>query len=365
MESALLRQGADFTTKIEKAGERIVLYGAGRLGRKVAAALRKKGIYPVAFADNDSRLQGTEVDGIRVLSPATAAERWRNEALFVVTTFLPVGGGVRSRLYELADVGCRNTASFLPLGWKHEGVLPHFGADLPSRFMEQSRELARIEDIWWDELSRETFRQELIWRILGDFTEIARPVPNQYFPLDILLPNSNEIFVDGGAFDGDTQRAAPWLLSKIIAVEPDPVNARSLRRSAGRNVELHEVLLGEEKGTACFEVTGTMGSSRADSGTLKVSVVTLDELTVGETPTYIKLDVEGDELAALKGGLGVLRRAEPVAAVCLYHRPEHLWMIPALLHEILPRHRMFLRTHAWDGFELVAYAVPPERCVMK
>jgi hypothetical protein len=48
--------------------------------------------------------------------------------------------------------------------------------------------------------------------------------------------------------------------------------------------------------------------------------------------------------------------------VCVYHRPEDLWRIPLFLHQILPENRIFLRAHEHDGFELVAYSVPPSRC---
>jgi hypothetical protein len=33
-----------------------------------------------------------------------------------------------------------------------------------------------------------------------------------------------------------------------------------------------------------------------------------------------------------------------------------------MLRELLPEHRFFLRQHQFDGYELVVYAVPPERC---
>jgi hypothetical protein len=49
--------------------------------------------------------------------------------------------------------------------------------------------------------------------------------------------------------------------------------------------------------------------------------------------------------------------------VCVYHLPADLWEIPLMLHELLPQHRLFLRQHGFDGWELVVYAVPPERCV--
>jgi FkbM family methyltransferase len=364
VDSARARENSAFGELAIKGSGRIVLFGAGRLGQKVAGALRPRGVGPLAFIDNDPRLHGTKLAGIPVLSPAAGAERWRNDALFVVTTFLPGGGGVQARLRDLELLGCRQNTSFLPIGWKCGGVLPHFGADQPSRLLAHAVELIQVGALWCDDLSQETFRQALAWRLHADFEEITSPAPDQYFPRDILRANPDEVFVDGGAYNGDTLRAAPWQFAKILAIEPDPANAAILRTSCGKNALVHEVLLGRSAGSARFEAAGTMASSRSDAGALKVSVATLDEVTAGENPTFLKLDVEGDELAALQGGIEILQRAKPVVAVCVYHRPEDLWTIPLFLHEVLPAHRLFLRAHAWDGFELVAYAIPHARCLI-
>lgn len=362
--SAQARESAAFDVLVEGAGGQIVLYGAGKLGKKVARVLQLHGIQALAFIDNDARLAGTRVEGVPVVSPASAAERWGKSALFVVTTFLPTGGGVQSRLNELASLGCRKTTSFLTLGWKYGGVLPHFGAALPSQLLGHAKEIEHVADRWCDNLSQETFRQALAWRLRAHFEEVTRPAPDQYFPRDILRPNPNEVFVDGGAYDGDTLRAAPWRFAKVVAIEPDPENAANLRASCDKNTHVHEILLGRSAGSARFEASGTMASSRSDAGTLEVSVATLDQVTAGENPTFVKLDVEGDELATLQGGATLLQRAKPVVAVCVYHRPDDLWTIPVFLHEVLPLHRLFLRAHAWDGFELVAYAVPQARCLI-
>jgi FkbM family methyltransferase len=317
----------------------------------------------LAFADNNRKLHGTTIDGVPVLSLAAAAERWRNKALFAVTTFRPDDGGIRSRLWELEALGCRWTTNFLPLGWNYDGVLPHFGADLPSRLLDHSGSLTRVGTLWQDDISRETYRWQLAWRLRADFSESAQPAPDQYFPRDILLPNPHESFVDGGAFDGDTLRAAPWPFEKVLAIEPDPENAAKLRSFGTGHVRLHEVLLGRTAGSARFNGSGTTASARSEAGALELPVASLDELTSSERPTFIKLDVEGDELAALQGGRRTLEESQPVLAVCIYHRPEDLWTIPLFLHEALPMHRMFLRAHGWNGFELVAYAVPPDRCL--
>jgi FkbM family methyltransferase len=360
--AARLREAAVFDEQLEGAAGKVVLFGAGSLGRKVAAALRRHGIEPLAFADNNIALGGTLVDGVPAMAPAEAAGRFGEEALFVVSTFRPTNGGVRARLRELALLGCARAASFLPIGWRHDGVLPHFGADRPSRLLTNAGDLARVAGLWSDAPSRETFRRELAWRLRADFDDSEPPAPNQYFPEDILRPNSNETFLDGGAFDGDTLRNAPWHLERVLAVEPDPANAARLRAFGGHQLTVREALLGRAAGSARFNGTGTMASARSESGTLDVPVATLDEIAAGERPTFIKLDVEGDELEALKGARKTLADMRPVMAVCVYHRPEDLWTIPLFLQEALPTHRMYLRVHAWDGFELVAYAVPADRC---
>ena len=359
--SAQNREKTEFAKQLEEAGGKIVLYGAGNLGRKAIAALRNNGIKPVAFADNDVLLQGRRVEGILVFSLEAAAERWRSNALFVVTTFLPHQGGVQSRLNDLVSLGCKNTSTFLQLGWKYDGVLPHFAADVPSRLLSHSSELSGVATLWGDAVSAETFRQALAWRLRACFSAIGSPIPEQYFPSDILRPITDEVFLDGGAFDGDTMRSAPWPFSKILAVEPDPISAAALRDSKHQHADVYEVLLGKEMGTARFDGNGTMASSRSIKGTLERRVVTLDALTAREKPTFIKLDIEGDEFDALQGGKSMLQRRQPVVAVCAYHRPEDIWTIPLFLQTILPRHKMFLRAHAWDGFELVIYAIPPER----
>lgn len=360
--SALRREASAFVWPVVDAKKDVVLFGSGHIGRKTAKALRSREIVPVAFADNNLALDGSWIDGIPVLSLPKAARDWGEKALFVVTNFLPSDGGMGGRLEELAKLGCSQTASFITVGWGCKGVLPHFASELPSRLLAHASELAQVESLLLDDISRETFRQQLSWRLLGEFDRSVLPAPNQYFPSDIIRPNTDEHFVDGGAFDGDTVRSAPWSFKKVTAIEPDPTNARKLRSLADGRFSVSEALLGNAPSLARFAGTGTMASCRSASGELEVRVETLDELLAEEHPTFVKLDVEGDELAALQGGLVTLKRSQPLVAVCVYHRPKDLWEIPLFLKAVLPGHRYFLRCHAWNGFELVFYAVPPFRC---
>ena len=72
----------------------------------------------------------------------------------------------------------------------------------------------------------------------------------------------------------------------------------------------------------------------------------------------IKMDVEGAELSALLGAKETIRDSRPGLAICLYHRPEHLWQIPLLLKQWDPRYEFALRLYRHAGFDLVMYARP-------
>lgn len=66
----------------------IVLFGASEVGRQLFAMLRKEGIQAVrAYCDNDRSRQGILMDGVYILSPDEAVEKY-TDALFIVTAVL-------------------------------------------------------------------------------------------------------------------------------------------------------------------------------------------------------------------------------------------------------------------------------------
>lgn len=70
----------------------------------------------------------------------------------------------------------------------------------------------------------------------------------------------------------------------------------------------------------------------------------------------IKLDVEGSELGALRGGENALRRWRPRLAISLYHRPEDLFSIPLWLRSLDCGYRFFLDHYSIHHEETVLYA---------
>lgn len=358
----------------------IVLMGAGGLGRRTLAGLRRQGVEPLAFADNSAGLQGTVVDGLPVLSPEAAARRFASRAAFVVT----IWGANRPHRFahsreQLWALGCDVVCPFPLLFWKYpDALLPFYLQDLPSRLLGARAEVRRAFDLWNDDASRAEYVAQVGFRLDADFDGLGPPAPHpQYLPDDLFAWSDHEWIVDGGGFVGDTVRVVVAKFQDrfghLLAVEPDPRNFAQLEAAVADlapavrvKVECCRAALGSERGRVHLESTGTAASMTSvgpSAGTVAVSVETIDSLVGAAKPTFIKLDIEGDELEALEGAQRTIERHAPVLAVCVYHRQDHLWRIPLLLRAWRGDYAFFLRPHNEEGWDLVCYAVPLARLV--
>ena len=80
--------------------------------------------------------------------------------------------------------------------------------------------------------------------------------------------------------------------------------------------------------------TSVTRSAEPSGRTLEASTISLDDFAADrgiERIDYIKLDVEGAELKALRGAEGVLRTFRPTLAVAAYHSESDLIEIPSYL----------------------------------
>jgi len=211
-------------------GEKLVLFGAGPLGKGILAGLRKAGVEPLAFADNNRDLWHHPVMGLPVLSAAEAAEQYGKTACFVVTIYQ--GSSVRR---QLASLGCQRVAACAPLLWKYaDTFIPQCGLELPHRFREQCASIRQCYAMLEDGLSRREVREQLHWRYWLDFSALSPPLDARgtYFPMDLLSPAPDEVFVDCGSFDGDSIQSfnRHWgsEFRHAFAFEPDPVNRGAL-----------------------------------------------------------------------------------------------------------------------------------------
>jgi FkbM family methyltransferase len=370
--AAMARERLAFDSMAGLSKALIVLFGAGRVGRKTLAGLRKVGIEPIAFVDNDVRLWGTFVAGVEVLSPQEAARRHGEHATFVITIWR---GEAKDRMSQresqLRSLGCKYVVTFPPLFWKHAQVfLPHYAVDLPHKVQQQADDVCRAGRLWSDDASRKEYLAQLRWRLLGEFDALYSPVQHtMYFPQDLCPLADHEVFTDCGAYDGDSIRSfldqTKNSFQRIYGFEPDPANFSKLEKAVsllpGReSITLRRAAVGSQTGSVTFSGDGNEASS-VGKGDMVVDCVALDQALSGTPPTYIKIDIEGAELDALSGARQIIQRYSPVLAICTYHLQDHLWKIPLLIQSMTANYSFFLRPHLVEGWDLVTYAIPKSR----
>jgi FkbM family methyltransferase len=187
----------------------------------------------------------------------------------------------------------------------------------------------------------------------------------QYFPKGLFKLTDNESFVDCGAYTGDTiadfLTATDGKYRRIWAVEPDKENFRELQYYVERNhlndVEVINKGVYSAAGQVQFKSEGSMLSMIDENADNSIEVDTIDHITGGEEVTYIKFDVEGAELEALKGAEQTIRRYRPLLAVSVYHRERDLIDIPAYINSISPDYRFYFRAHKKLAIDAILYCV--------
>ena len=351
---------------------RIVLFGAGNLGRKALRCLRSIGVEPLAFADNNSALWGSTADGTAVLAPPEAAKRFGASALFMVTIWSR-DHDFRKTREQLCALGCGRVISTSELRWKFAAeLLPDYCQDLPRRVYEQKAEVTNAANLWADEPSQQEYLNQLRWRTQGDMGALAAPTAEEsYFMNSLYSFQPEEVFVDCGAYDGDTVKQVlrrTDASSRILAVEADPGNFRRLQswidtldQPLRQRISSYQVAVGASHAQLRFKATGEEGACIAEDGDVWVNCVPLDTLVGDRKPTFIKMDIEGCELDALQGARELIRKFHPILSICAYHRQSDLWRIPLYIHSLVSDYKLFLRAHEADGWHLVFYAVPPHR----
>jgi FkbM family methyltransferase len=363
-----------FEQLLEKSQGQVVLFGSGNLGKKCLNGLRKIGIEPVAFADNNVAIWNTKIEGVEVLSPETAAQKYGDNALFIVTIWSP---GRNRRFVLLRDqlhqLNCLNVTSFITLFWQYPAIfLPYYCIDLPHNIYEQLDDVIAVFSLLSDDYSKQQYLNQLKWRICLDFDHLSSSTEIQYLPKLLLPLLRYEVFIDCGAFDGDTVKnlidTQEYSFEKIICFEPDPSNVENLKAYISNldnviqeKVVVYQNATGKEKGKIRFSATGSGASAISLEGELEVDSIPLDEILADEVPTFIKMDIEGAEIDTLLGASHIIEKYHPILALSVYHQQDHLWRIPLLVNSICSDYSYFLIPHGEDGLDLVFYAIPNSR----
>jgi FkbM family methyltransferase len=344
-----LEQTLDFLKSNKKP---LVLFGAGTAGETMLTELSKLDICVSCFGDNDAGKQHTKFYGLDVLSPGELAEKYKGAVVIV-----SIGGPAASAVeQQLKAYGC------------FERIIDNFYC--PSEFYDYEKYVrfnANAFEIVYDFLADDKSRDVLVARLNGMISNNtvfpAHLVDSeQYFDKDIVRFKQGEVFLDAGSFEGETAIEFAGIApdyKKIICMEPEKGNFDVLLKNTVALERTEHYRLGAWSCKASFHFKSSGFASRIsdDDGNETIEVASIDEMFSNEEITFIKMDIEGAEIQALKGARETIKRCKPRMAVCVYHKREDMLAIPFLLKSINSDYNIYFRHYGPSVYETVCYAV--------
>lgn len=220
-----------------------------------------------------------------------------------------------------------------------------------------------------DKLSQQSMSAYLQAKIFNNFIGLSETYfaheqtmgGGAYFN-NLLSFGESEIMVDCGAFNGDTaimfaQKYPNY--KKIYAYEPDPIMFNSLTKNThDLKITLFNKGVFSKKCTLSLDIQSNGCSSFDHRGQTQVEVEAIDNLLSIETNpiTFIKMDIEGSELEALKGSSAIIQKDKPKLAICVYHKANDLFAIPEFIKSLRSDYKFYLRNHQMIPEDTVLYA---------
>jgi FkbM family methyltransferase len=278
-----------------------------------------------------------------------------------VTASFPV-----SALVNLQRAGIRQYADYFALADGSGGRLPQVTAIAEARddYRDHAADYQWVRQCFCDEPSRDILDRLMNFRLSGDLQPMSvfeYAADRQYFEPFLGL-RTGEVFVDGGGFDGSTSREFANRCPGYKAIHLFEPSDRMLAVARNNLADLarvtyHPLGLYDRAATLSFDASSGSASRITENGTESIEVGRMDD-AVNEAVSFIKLDLEGAEQAALKGASDHILADHPKLAIAVYHRPEDFWKIPRYILGLRDDYKLYLRHYTEGWTETVMFFIP-------
>lgn len=340
----------------------VVLYGVGFFGAVIARSFKENKIAVKCFCDSKKRGIDSETQ-LNIISPDELVDKY-SDANVVISVANP---STEKAVYD----------TVVSLGFPSDRI---FRFNEAYMFIKKSRvetvslsleEFADLEDgyrrayeMFSDDNSKKIIKETIYSYLFHELFEYEEP-KNSYFPEQLIL-SEHEVFVDGGLYTGDTSeefiRRTNEKYKRIVGFDIDENNLSSARKNLEHfsNVDIISKGLWNKAASMHAELGIMAGSNIKDSAESIVELVSLDDFfssyNEDDYPSFIKLDVEGSEKEAILGAADIIRNKKPKLAICVYHKPEDIFVLPELVKQLNPEYKLFLKKYSPYIWDTVMYA---------
>ncbi len=312
--------------------------------------------------DNDPYKIGEKIMGIPVYSPKSLndaqSEIGYKDELIVITS-----GSAHQIIPQLIEYGVDKKNMFVFTISYGDSFI-----EFPKYFLSHMDDFNYVYGLLSDEKSRDVFLNLINFRLTADFgylKNIYDDYNNQYFDADLVNFYPNDIYVDCGAYVGDTVKSYcqhnGGVYGEVISIEADPSTFERLSQNTEsyRNVICINKGVWNRPGKIKFKCTNSSGANCiSDEGNVVIDTDSIDSILRDKRINHLKMDIEGSEVPALIGAYETITKCKPTLAICVYHNIEDYVRIPLLIKSFCPDYKIYFRHYQMmSAQESVCYAV--------
>lgn len=232
-----------------------------------------------------------------------------------------------------------------------------------------------IDDyVWLYNKLNDYSSKKLLFAILNnwysyDFKNLSESMSKtfpHYFDLDLIPSFEDKVFVDVGAYTGDTTLDfvdTYKKYKKIYCYEMTTESMATVKENLNKYdniVYLNKAVSNNNRiGYFTNDLIDASTNKLINNGNVEVEIVSLDNDLL-EKVDMIKMDIEGEEYNALLGCKNHIVNDKPILLISVYHNNEDLWKLPKLIDEFNGEYKFYLRNYGNNVFptEIVLLALP-------
>lgn len=324
--------------------KKVIIFGSGRAGKQTVVELEKQNIHISYLCDNNTEKHNTKLNNNTIFSPNKLQEENKDKIAIIVAALEN-----KDICEQLEKMGIYNYYEYNKIEYLYNR----------ETLLANLEEIDGVINIFNDEKSKQCYHELKNYIIGKNETLNCICTSNMYFDSNIFEFSNNEVFIDAGAYNGDTiiqfVKFIKEKFKKVYAFEPDETNYKNIIKDFKDSRIIIENKGVYSENTILRFKSDFESSSVRNDGAAFISAIKLDDY-IKEKVTFIKMDIEGSEKQALIGAKNIIQKYKPKLAICIYHRTEDLWEIPQIVKEYVPEYKIYVRHHSKYGLDTVLYA---------
>lgn len=337
-----LSQLCDVWKELERSSVPVYIYGTGNGCEGLFSLFKAKNITPSGIIVSDDHSKKKEFLGLKTI---TVSEL--ESTVDKCTIALAFGTDIPQVMQRIDRLDDRYDL-FVPEMSVADDTC--FEKDV---FLSDIENAKKAYSLLSDDRSRQVFEALCRFKITGRLSHL-RPVfttPGQSYK-DILHLSGDEIYMDMGAYNGDTVKEflsyTGGSYEHIYCFEPDMRNFRKCVKNLSHldSIDLVNAAAWSFDTTLAFSSSSGRQSAVSSSGRL-TSARSADSFLAGREVTYIKYDVEGADTPALLGSRRTINKYYPKICTAAYHRPYDFYKLILLINDIAPGYNFYLRQYPY------------------